>query len=406
MTPIAWVLAVVAVAAAAAAAFLFRKWQGAVTDLRSAESRVHEAETELAKSESSEDLADRFKLISQEILDLQEEKAAKQVGSVVSPLREQVESFRKDVNEYLKEARSTKDVLNEKFGSMDRSVERLSDDARELTEALRGSSKDRGVWGETVLRKQLELAGLREGESFDLQRTFSEGDGRLRPDAVLMLPQGREIVIDAKVSLVGYLDYTAADSDDKRQDALKSLTRAVSDRVEEVAKYNSIEALNTPGFSFMFAPVESAWQLVASEKPDLIAEAQSKGVLVVGPTNMLAALKVVDEIWRSERKGQHLQEIFSQASKIMDACLRMNDNIDTLEKRIDSASKSVDDLRRSVSGRQGVIAHAKKLEGYGVKGKKELPAGLPDADDIEVVPDGGKEDEAADTAPEKAVAGK
>ncbi len=393
-----------AVAAAAAASFFFRKWLGSVTEIRDAEARLHEAETALAKSESSEELAGRFKLISQEILDLQEEKAAKQVGSVVSPLREQVESFRKDVDEYLKEARSTKDVLSEKFGRMDQSVDRLSDDARKLTEALRGSSKVRGDWGETVLRRMLEIAGLREGESFDLQRTFSDGEGRLRPDAVLMLPEGRELVVDSKVSLVAYQDFTEAGDDDLRQEALKSLRRAVGERVDEVAKYNAIEGLNTPGFSIMFAPIEPAWLLVASEFPELITEAQRKGVVVVGPTNLLVALKVVDEIWRSERKGQHLQEIFSQASKIMDACLRMNDNIDTVEKRVDSASKAVDDLRRSVSGRQGVIAHAKKLEGFGVKGKKELPEALPDSDDIEVVSDG--EEEGADTATEKAVAGK
>ena len=369
MTALTVILALAVIAAATLAVFFFVKWQATLGQLR-------EAEKDLAKSGSSQDLEDRFKLLSQETLDRQEEKATRQISSLLTPVREEVAGFRKRVEEYVQESRSAKDILNEKFSRMDQSVATLSSDAKELADALRGSAKLRGDWGETVLRRLLEIAGLREGESFSLQRSFAVDGQRLRPDAVIMLPDSREVVVDSKVSLVDYEDYFQASDDEGRVAAAKALRNAVERQVEETSKYNGLPDLNTPGFTFMFAPIEPAWLLIASEFPELIEKAQRKGVVILGPTNLLVALKVVDQIWLAEKKVQNMRKIFDRAEKVVDASARLTERVDTALKRMESATKSVEDVRTTLRGKQGVLAHAHKLSDYGVKGKEALPEEL------------------------------
>lgn len=380
MTAVAWFLLVALLAAIALALLFFVKWQDA-------QARMHKAEKELAQSGSSQDMEDRFKLVSQEVLDRQEEKAAKQINNMIDPVRKEVGDFRDRIEEYIKESRSTKDILNEKFSSMDQSVSALSSEAKELADALRGDAKLRGDWGETVLRKLLELSGLREGESFTLQESIATEDGRLRPDAVVKLPEGREIVIDSKVSLVAYQDYHRATDDAQRASALKSLRDAIERQVAETAKYNSAGKLDTPGFAFMFTPIEPAWVLVSSEFPELIEQAQRKGVIIVGPTNLLAALKVVDHMWSAEQKHQNLREILKQAEEIVNATARVFERLDVVRDRIQSAAKSVDDLGTALQGRRSVLSYAKRLKDYGVRGKKDLPEGIgpgPDPEKTEI----------------------
>ena len=335
--------------------------------------KLHETEKEIARSGSSQELEDRFRLLSQETLDRQEEKSTKAVKDIVTPMREEVEKFGGKIEEYIKESRSTKDILDEKFKNMDSSVASLSKDAKDLADALRGDPKSRGDWGETVLRRLLEIAGLRENESFSLQKSYEVEGSRIRPDAVILLPGDREVVIDSKVSLIAYQDYAGAKDDDERKKSLKDLKSAVDRQIDETSKYNSIAELNKPGFSFMFMPIEPAWLLVASEFPDLLESAQRKGVVLAGPTNMLATLKVVEHIWLAERKEANQREIFNQAEKLLDSAVRVTDLLETLEKRADSLRNAIDSLNTAMQGRRGVFAHARKLSEYGVKGKKELP---------------------------------
>ena len=366
MTALSVFLAIALVAALAAAAALFVRWQ-------SAKDELHRAEKELAAARSPQDLEDRFKVLSQEILDRQGQRAEKGLENMLGPVRDEVAEFKRRVDELIRESRSTKDILGEKFSRMDDSVARLSGDAKDLADALRGEAKLRGDWGETVLRRILESAGLRENESFDLQRTFEVDGSHLRPDAVLRLPDGRQVAIDSKVSLVAYDEYHQAADDERRKKAAKSLREAVERQVEETARYNDLPGATTPGFTFMFMPIEPAWLLVMSEHADLFEKAQRRGVIIIGPTNLMAALKVVDQMWLAEHKVRNMNEVFAVAGRVVDAVQKLIERVGRMRKQLDTVSRTLDEVDTSIKGRQGVLSTARRLQDYGGRGKAPLP---------------------------------
>ena len=378
------VIIIIAAVCAGLAGWFFYQWQLTLN-------RLHNAEKEALKLGSFQDLEDRFKTLSQTVLDRQEERGSKELRNLLQPVRDEVTGFRAKVEEYLKESRSTKDILNEKFQRMDASVTSLSGEANQLVAALRGSAKVRGDWGEVLLRQALENAGLREGDNFDLQYHCNVDGQTLRPDAVVRLPNARAIVIDAKVSLIAYADYARAADDQARNNASKEVRVAFERQIGEVTKYLNLPDLQGPGFAIMFTPIEPAWQLMVIEHQDVMEKARQRGVIILGPVNLLVALKVVEQLWLAERKERSVRDIVNLAVKVQDAVGRLVSRVEDVTKQLETAMRSIEGVHKAISGRRGILVHAHKLQDFGVKGKEELPEPDFDADDG-IIPSNADED--------------
>ena len=335
--------------------------------------KLHEAEKKLARESSPEEQANHFKVLSEELLEQQSAKSSKAIDDVLQPVREQVGAFQTKIEEYVKESRETRTVLDEKFKNLDVNVKNLGDEARQLTDALRGNPKVRGNWGEVLLKKALELAGLQEGPNFELQRSFEIEGRRFIPDAVVKLPEDRQVIIDSKVSLIAYDDYVNANDEQEQEQAGKRFATDVEKQVDEVCKYLHRPEINTPGFALMFTPIEPAWVLLNHIKPQLLLDSYKKGVLIVGPTTLLATLKVVEQMWRNERKVRSIKEIIDRAGMLREAVERLLDRLENSARHLDRATREISAIETSIRGRQGVVAHARKLEEYGIKGKDALP---------------------------------
>lgn len=338
-----------------------------------AKDRLHETEKELARKSSTAELADRFKVLSAEVLDQQEAKASKALDAMLRPMREQVGDFQAKVEKFVAESRETKTILDEKFKNLDVNVQNLGDEAQQLTEVLRGSSKTRGDWGEMVLKKALELAGLREGDNFQLQKGYATEDGRVITDVVVLLPEGRDFVIDAKVPLVAYDEYVNAADESAAAAAAQRFGEDAKKMALEVTKYLAIPELNTPGFAMMFIPIEPAWELLSRLHPKVIQEAYAKGVIIVGPTTLLAALKMIEQMWRNEKSVRSVGEIIARANQLMEAVELLVDRVGKSRKYLERAVKEFGSIDTSIHGQKGVVFHATKLKEYGVKGKGTLP---------------------------------
>src|SRR5579859_640716 len=203
--------------------------------------------------------------------------------------------------------------------------QQLSDEARNLTTALRGSAKAQGDWGEFILRDLLDKAGLREGEQYTFQQSFSgveseTGDRSrsVRTDVVIFLPGGRNLVIDSKVSLTAYTECVGASDDDARKSALKAHLVSMRGHIAGLAKagYDKLPGIEAPDFTVMFVPVEPAFLMALQADCDLWADAYKQNILLVGPTTLLYVIRIINVLWQQERQARNVREIMDRGTKL------------------------------------------------------------------------------------------
>lgn len=351
--------------------------------MRKQQVELHAKLTQLEQNSSSPaEMEAMFTKLTNASMQSQGEQVANRVQSDVSlildPIKAEVNQFRQSVENLLESNTQSRTVLEEKFRQMDHNAARLGDEAQELSAALRGSSKQRGDWGEMTLVRTLEAVGLTEGPDggFEQQLSFTDSDGRvLRPDVVLHLPGDRHVVIDAKVSLVAYTNYVATEDAAAQQQHLREMQTAMAKQVDEIReRYLKLPELNTLGFALMYTPLEPAWQLAMTKFPKLFDEARRAGVIICGPTTLLSTLRLAEQIWRAERSASSVREIIDRAERLQDAVVRMAEKAAETSKQLNRAAKSFDELvDKNINGRQGVLTHSRKISELGAKSKKPLP---------------------------------
>jgi DNA recombination protein RmuC len=337
-------------------------------------------------------LAHQFEALAGEILEKKSksfsEGSQKELGSLLSPLKTQIEEFRKKVEEA--QTDSTKGVtrLETLIGTLGGLNQQLTEEARNLTTALRGSSKAQGDWGELIVRNLLEKAGLREGEQFRVQETFDaagNGDDRQkksRPDVIVNLPGNRHLVIDSKVSLNAYTDSVNAVADPERQAAVKRHLASVRGHIDGLAlrRYHKLEALDTPDFVVMFVPIEPAFLTALHEDEGLWRYAYEKEVLLVGPTTLLFVIRIVDNLWQQELQARSVQDVMNRGAELYDKFVNFVSDLEAVGKSLRSADDSYSKAMKKLSeGRGNLIRQVEMLRGLGVRTGKALPRNLLDA---------------------------
>jgi len=357
--------------------------QAALTQELEAERRAAAAKLRLLE-DARQQLTEQFKNLANEIL---EEKSRRftdqnqaQLAGLLEPLKMRLTEFQRKVEEaYVNEGKD-RTALAEQVRQLMALNQTLSREARQLTEALKGSSKTQGTWGELVLERVLEASGLRRGEEYEVQVSHTDGEGRrLQPDVVIRLPEGRHLVIDAKVSLNAYEDYTAATDENARQAALKRHLDSVRTHMKGLSqrRYEELYGVGSLDFVLLFVPIEPAFMLAVTHDRDLFMDAWQRNVLLVSPSTLLFVVRTVAHLWRQEQQNQNAQEIARRGAELYDKFAGFVADLQALGQRLEQARSEYDKaMGKLATGKGNLLRRAESLRELGVKPGKNLPLGL------------------------------
>jgi DNA recombination protein RmuC len=338
-------------------------------------------------------LADQFEALAGEILEKKSktfsEGSQKELGTLLEPLKTQIKEFREKVEASETSSKIGVTKLETLIGTLGNLNQQLTEEARNLSTALRGSSKAQGDWGELIVRNLLEKAGLREGEQFRVQESFeapgADGDGsqrRMRPDVIVNLPGGRHLIIDSKVSLNAYTDSVNAATDEARAEAIGRHLASVRGHVDELAqrRYHKLNTLETPDFVVMFVPIEPAFLTALHQDENLWRYAYEREVLLVGPTTLLFVIRIVDNLWQQELQARGVREVMERGAELYDKFVNFVADLEAVGKSLRSAEGSYTNAMKKLSeGRGNLVRQVEMLKDLGVRSAKSLPRGLLDA---------------------------
>lgn len=365
------------------------------TDLRNEKQNLAEKVALLETAKNT--LANHFQSLAAEILEQKSksftESSQKDLGNLLTPLKTQIEDFRKKVEEAQTDSKTGVTKLETLIGSLSSLNKQLADEAKGLTEALRGSAKAQGDWGEFILRDLLDKAGLREGEQYSFQQSFtgmeSENGDRartVRTDVIVYLPGGRHLVIDSKVSLTAYTDCVNATDDAARTAALKQHLTSVRGHITGLAKagYHRLSGVESPDFVVMFIPIEPAFLLALQNDEDLWADAYRQGILLVGPTTLLYVIRIVNVLWQQERQARNVKEVMDRGTELYDKFVGFVSDMEAIGESLRRTDQSYANAMKKLSdGRGNLVRQVEMLKQLGIRSTKSLPKNLLDAADVE-----------------------
>jgi DNA recombination protein RmuC len=359
-------------------------------------------------------LTDQFKALANDILEEKSKRFAEQnqtnLGALLDPLKLRITEFQAKIEDtYVKEGKD-RTALGEQVRQLMELNQHLSEDAKNLTRALRGSSKAQGTWGEWILEKVLEGSGLRKGEEYVVQSSHTREDGtRALPDVILHLPEGRSLVIDSKVSLIAYEEFAITENEVERAAAGKRHMDSIRGHIKGLSgkNYQSLYSLNSLDFVLLFVPIEPAFMLAVASDRDLFMDAWNRNVLLVSPSTLLFVVRTVAHLWRQEAQSRNAQEIAKRGAELYDKFVGFVEDMNSLGNRLKQAQAHYDEAYGKLSsGRGNLVGQAQKLRQLGVKPSKSLAPALVDgayeSDELPFVLD----DDAANTPQESAVAHK
>lgn len=342
-----------------------------------------QAEEKLALLQQAEKkMTDAFEVLSNRILEEKSKKFTDQnknhLGEILNPLREQLGDFRKKIEDvYDKETKDRVSLYHE-ITSLKALNEKMSQDAINLTNALKGESKTRGDWGEVILEKVLEQSGLTRGREYEVQGSYKDNDNKsFRPDVVVHLPNKRDVVIDSKVSLVAYERYFSAEDEAQRQQALKEHVGSLRTHVTGLKSknYDELVGVNSLDMVLMFVPIEPALMLAFEQDDALFQDAFQNGIFLVSPSTLSMNLQIIQNMWRHEYQNQNAQEIAKRAGDLYDKFTGFVDSLHDIGNRLAQAQAAYGDANRKlIEGRGNLVSRVEKIRQLGnLKTKNQLP---------------------------------
>lgn len=341
--------------------------------------------------QARESLTQEFENLANRIFDAKQEKFSQQfsqqsqqaLNSTIDPLRVEITAFRKKVEDAYDKENAERNKLIGQVVELQKQAQQVGEDAVQLANALKGDSKFQGNWGEVVLERILEQSGLTKGREYDTQVSLQDDEGRRKnPDVIIHLPDQRDIVIDAKVSLTDYERYCRAEDVVPKQQFLKQHISSIRNHISGLSRkaYEDLEGVNTLDFVLIFVPIEAAFMLALEHDHTLFRDAYDKGIILVSPTTLLATLRTIHNIWRYADQNRNAEKIATEAGKLYDQLVLVVESLDELGRHIDKTQGAWEQTRkRLVDGRGNLVKKFEDMKRLGARTKRQLPEDLTQA---------------------------
>ena len=337
--------------------------------------------------EIGEKYTSQFKNLANEILEDKSkrftEENQKNIKLILEPLNNDIKDFKRKVEETYEKENKQRFSLEEKIKDLVVLNQKISEEANNLTKALKGQRKTQGDWGEMILENILQESGLTEGREYFRQEfikdeagnTIMNDDGKkMQPDFILQYPDKRKVIIDSKVSLSAYERYNSSEEDMEQKVALQNHIAAIYNHVDELNKRNYSQFVKGLDFVMMFVPIEPAYLLAIQKDADLWNYAYKKRVILISPTNLIAAIKLISEIWKKEEQNKNAVAIAERGAAMYDKFVGFVENLVDVGDHIGRSQKSYEEAMKQLKDGSGnLIGQAEKLRKLGVQGKKVLP---------------------------------
>ena len=375
--------------------------QEAATTVARLEAQLEAQQTSAAQEEEAakqaaekqrqdhERMVAQFKAAAHEIMEERtkafDAKSKKSIGELLKPFEKQLGDFQKHMTEAEKHASKERITLQEQVKMLNETNTQMSEEARNLTRALKGDNKSQGNWGEVVLGRVLELSGLEEGREYETEVSETAEDGsRKRPDVVIHMPGNRQVVVDAKVSLKHYEQYCDADDAEAQAEAMKLHIASIRGHVKGLSakNYQDLNSITTIDYVLMFIPIEASFTEAVRHDRSLYDEAINKNVLIVTPSTLLAVLRTIETMWRNERQTKNAVEIAKQAGALYDKFVGFSETLSQVGGRIGQAQVAYEKaFSQLTTGRGNLVNRVKNLEALGAKTTKQFSQSISDAAD-------------------------
>jgi len=334
-------------------------------------------------------LQTEFKNLANEILEEKTkrftEQNSKRLDEILVPFKDQMKGFEKRVEDTYQKSLKDQTNLQAELKKLQDMNLKISQEASNLTKALKGDVKKQGNWGEMILEKVLERSGLTKGIEYQVQESFTTEEGkRVQPDVVVHLPDNKHILIDAKVSLVAFEKLVNSEDPEEQAIYLKDHLISVSKHVKELAEksYQNTKGIQSPDFVLLFIPIEASFSVAIKEEPGLFNEAWGMHIVIVSPTTLLATLMTIASIWKQENQTKNTLKIADEGGKLYDKFVHFLDDLDKLGKKLEAATGHYQDsIKKLKTGPGNLISKVEGLKKLGVSAKKKtrtIPESLAD----------------------------
>ena len=347
-----------------------------------------EAQLKLLK-EAKQTLSQEFENLANRIFDDKQTKFSEQskqaLDTSLSPLRRDLGDFRKQVSSAYDKENAERNQLAGQIGELQKQTMKISSEAASLANALKGDNKQQGNWGEFVLEKLLEDSGLSKGREYETQVALKDEEGKRRnPDVIIRLPEGKDIIIDAKTSLLNYERYFHAKDEQQRQEFLKNHLTSLRAHIKglDIKNYEKLETINSLDFVLIFIPVESAFMLALDNDPDIMREAYDRGIILVSPSTLMVTLRTIKNLWRYADQNINAQQIAEKAGDLYDHFVRHVEALEDIGKHLDKSKDAYETaFKRLSTGRGNLVKRSEELKLLGAKTKKAIADKLLPASD-------------------------
>ena len=305
------------------------------------------------------------------------EQNKEKLSEILNPLKEKISEFEKKVEETSKESIRGHSSLKEQLEMLRQMNQQITQEAKNLTEALKGQTKTQGNWGEFILESILEKSGLVKGREYSVQESLTTESGkRYQPDVIINLPENKSIIIDSKVSLIAYERYVSSEDETEKAKALRDHVLSIRSHLKNLSSknYQSLYNLNSLDFVLLFMPIEPAFALAVQNDVNLFNDAFEMNIVIVSPSTLLATLRTIASIWRQENQNRNAMEIARQAGALYDKFVNFYNDLIDVGKKLDLAKNSYEEAMKKIhDGRGNLIAGVEKMKQLGAKASKSIP---------------------------------
>lgn len=379
---------------------LKKQWDDSQAKLNEYQSEIQELSKRLARSEElvrfgeeklntqkaelegmKEQFKKEFENLANRILDEKSQKFTEQnktnLDILLNPLKDKIKTFEEKVELAYKTEAAERNSLRGEIKSLVELNKKISEEANQLAQALKGNTKQQGDWGELVLEKILEHSGLEKDREYVLQVNTENVEGdRIKPDAVIYLPDNKHIIIDAKVSLKAYNDFSSATDESAGEQALRMHITSVKNHVRNLSEkfYHTAKGLNAPDFILMFVPIESSFSAAVKADNEIFNFAWDRRIVIVSPSTLLATLRTIASIWKQERQTRNAMQIAEEGGKMYDKLVGFVEDLVNVGKKMDDAKKEyAQAMNKLMDGSGNLVKRAEKMKELGAKTTKTLP---------------------------------